>query len=246
MTKIKLLSKLKINLSSKYNLVEEGEEIILLDVLQKSDLEIIRFQNRNIPIIAFINDAEFILDSEVDDYLIYPFNEKELEIRIQVVINKFNNKTPSDLNLVDLDDLTGLYNKHYFYSCCKKAINSRAHFSVAMIDIDNFKEINDTQGHLKGDEFLKRAAKIFKHSILNSDILARFGGDEFILMLPETSIEGALVVGERICRAIEKEFHVSIGVASVVPEDSLEDLINKADKALYRAKKQGGNKVLAI
>lgn len=246
MTKIKLLSKLKINLSSKYNLVEEGEEIILLDVFQKSDLEILRSQNRNVPIIAFIKDSELILDSGVDDYIIYPFNEKELEIRIQVAINRFNKKVSGDINLVDLDTLTGLYNKHYFYSCCQRAINSGSHFSIAMIDIDNFKEINDLQGHLKGDESLKKAAGIFKHSIRNIDILARFGGDEFILMLPETSIEGALVVGERICRAIEKECHVSIGVASIAPEDSLEDLINKADKVLYIAKKQGGNKVVRI
>lgn len=246
MTKIKLLSKLKINLSSKYNLVEEGEEIILLDVLQKSDLEILRSQNRNVPVIAFVKDAEFILDSRVDDYIIYPFDEKELEIRTQVAVNKFNKKALSNTNLADLDTLTGLYNKHYFYSCCQKFIDLKRNFFIAMIDIDNFKEINDLQGHLKGDESLNRAAKIFKNSIRNSDILARFGGDEFILMLPDTSIEGALVVGERICKSMEKECYVSIGMASFKIEDSLEDLINKADKALYMAKEQGGNKVVRI
>lgn len=241
MTRVKLLSNLEINFLSKYDLVEEGEEIILLDVFQKSDLEILNLQNRNIPVIAFVKGAEFILDSKIDDYIIYPFSEKELEIRIQVAINKFNNKAPSNINF---DTLTGLYNKYYFYSCCQKAINLGTHFSIAMIDLDNFKKINDLQGHLKGDESLKRAAKIFKYSIRNSDILARFGGDEFILMLPETSTEGALSVGERICKAIEKECKVSIGVASITPEDSLEGLINKADKALYAAKEQGGNKVV--
>ncbi len=241
MTRIKLLSKLEIDLSSKYSLVKEGEEIILLDLFQGSDLEILNSQNRNVPVIAFIKDAELILKSRVDDYLIYPFNKGELEIRIQVAINKFNNKNSSDINI---DTLTGLYNKDYFYTCCQEAIKSRAHFSIAMIDIDNFKKINDSQGHLKGDEYLKKVAEIFKHSIRNNDVLARFGGDEFIIMLHDSSIEGSLIVGDRICKSIEKECKVSVGVASIAPDDSLEDLINKADKALYMAKKQGGNKVV--
>lgn len=243
MTRIKLLSKLKINLSSKYNIVEEGEEIILLDLLQERDLEILNSQNRNVPVIAFIRDAELVLESRVDDYLIYPFNKGELEIRIQVAINKFSNKISSEINI---DTLTGLYNKDYFYTCCQEALKSRENFSIAMIDVDNFKKINDLQGHLKGDEYLKKAAEIFKNSIRNNDVLARFGGDEFIIMIPKTPIEGAIVVGDRICKSIEKECKVSVGVASIAPDDSLEDLINKADKALYMAKKQGGNKVVKL
>ena len=235
MIKVRVLSKLSFNLPPQFQKVEKDEDIILIDVLEKNNF------NMNVPTIIIAETSEFIAESGADDYLIWPFSEKELAIRIQVCLAKHRAK-PSNINSTNIDGLTGLYNKNYFYSCYKKHLT--APLSILMIDLDNFKNINDTHGHLNGDLALKEAAEIFKHSIRNSDILARFGGDEFILMLPETNLEGAYIVGERIRKAMEKKYPVSIGVAALELNNSLEELINNADKALYRAKKQGKNMVM--
>ena len=237
MIRIRILSKLSFALPAKCTQVEQDEDIILLDVLEKNNLKILS----HVPIILIAKDAEFIAEIKADDYIIWPFSEKELAIRIEVCLRN-NSKKILDADLINLDALTGLYNKNYLYSRYNDCIAQP--MSLLMIDLDNFKNINDVYGHLAGDSLLKEAAEIFKHSIRNSDILARFGGDEFILILQDTNLDGALIVGERIRKAIEKKCPVSIGVASLEPNNSLEELINKADKALYRAKKQGKNMVM--
>ncbi len=237
MIKVRILSKLSFTLPAQFTQVEQDEDIILLDVLEKNNLKI----SSHAPIILIAKDAEFIAETKADDYIIWPFSQKELEIRIKVCLAKHSKKL-LDADLINLDALTGLYNKNYLYSHYNDYITHP--MSLLMIDLDDFKNINDSYGHLAGDSLLKEAARIFKHSVRNSDILARFGGDEFILILQDTNLEGALVVGERIRKAIEKECTISIGVAALETTDLLEELINKADKALYRAKKQGKNMVM--
>jgi two-component system cell cycle response regulator len=131
--------------------------------------------------------------------------------------------------------------------------------TLLMIDIDHFKRINDTYGHLVGDEVLREVAKTLQREARTVDIVARYGGEEFCVILPETTAEGALAFGERVRARIasqpavsDKDFRglhisVSVGVATIPNErvSSPEDLIALADEALYRAKEQGRNRVCA-
>ncbi len=129
--------------------------------------------------------------------------------------------------------------------------------SVLMIDLDNFKNVNDTYGHLVGDEVLRELAKILQREARSVDMVARYGGEEFVMVLPETPLDGAVALAERIRQRVEEaqlvtgdqytwlRLGVSIGVASVpdVPASLPNDLIAAADRALYRAKAEGRNRV---
>jgi len=118
-----------------------------------------------------------------------------------------------------------------------------------MIDIDNFKAFNDTYGHQAGDSIIREISKIFKDVSRKIDIVARYGGEEFGIILPMTKKEEALVLAERIRKAVEtsprlKNITISIGVASYPADGNVkEDLISKTDKALYEAKRSGKNRI---
>jgi diguanylate cyclase (GGDEF)-like protein len=154
------------------------------------------------------------------------------------------------------DGLTGLFNASYFREALRREVErARRHgfkISLVLFDLDDFKGINDTKGHLAGDKVLVRAAAVLRESAREIDVAARWGGEEFALILPETARTGAYVVAERVRARVESHFRrgrgprvtVSGGVASW-PEDGagMEDLIRKADQAMYRAKALGKNRV---
>lgn len=155
------------------------------------------------------------------------------------------------------DTLTGLYNSRYFRESLttefERANRYETNLSLLMIDIDHFKSINDTYGHQTGDKVLSDVAKIFSRCTRKSDIICRYGGEEFTIIVPETDEEGARVTGEKIRLMIEgKEFitsnaqlrvTVSIGVATNENIKTEEDLLKAADEAMYRAKNSGRNQV---
>lgn len=153
------------------------------------------------------------------------------------------------------DCLTGAFNRSYFEERAILEINraerNKESLSLIMIDLDFFKNINDTYGHPIGDKVLKQASKIMGENIRNTDLLARIGGEEFIILLPETAIVEAANVGEKIRKAIEDSVQpydgkltVSIGVAEWSKGEKLDDLYKKVDKALYQAKDNGRNQVI--
>ena len=124
--------------------------------------------------------------------------------------------------------------------------------SLIFIDLDRFKQVNDTHGHLEGDKVLKRVAELFKNSIRATDMLARYGGDEFAVLLPDTGEERAVIIAEKLRTVLVNDSEISgfgvtasIGVCSsgVSTATDSEDFIGHADKALYLAKRTGGNRV---
>ncbi|MDP2936193.1 MAG: diguanylate cyclase [Dehalococcoidia bacterium] len=157
------------------------------------------------------------------------------------------------------DGLTGLYNHRHFHELldmeAKRARRYKHCLSLVMSDIDHFKSVNDTFGHLMGDTVLKSVAKILTKAARETDHVARYGGEEFAIILPETSNSEAAVIAERIRRAVEDKeivanstsirFTISMGAAStqVGQEGVVQDLVQKADKALYQAKHMGRNRV---
>ncbi len=159
------------------------------------------------------------------------------------------------------DDLTHLYNSRYLdlvlHKETKRASRSGRPLSLLFIDLDGFKSINDTHGHLFGSRALVEAAAVIRGSARETDVVARFGGDEFALVLPDTGGEGAFAVGERIRERMAAHVFLvddglnihltgSVGVATL-PDvaNSAEELLQAADKAMYQVKDRGKNGILA-
>jgi diguanylate cyclase (GGDEF)-like protein len=153
------------------------------------------------------------------------------------------------------DGLTGLYNHRYFQEqlCIELSRAQRydLNFSIVIVDVDNFKDINDTYGHIAGDEILRRLAAYIKKTTRESDIVARYGGDEFVMLLPETPKDGAAALCNRIRAALAQNIiggnipvKISMGI-SAYPDDGVynQDIVEKADSALYRAKEEGRDRI---
>lgn len=160
-----------------------------------------------------------------------------------------------------MDGLTGTYLRRYFLERLKEELSRAKQYNMdiafIMVDLDHFKKCNDSFGHLVGDVVLKEVAGILKQKVREIDLVGRFGGEEFCILLPEANKADAYVVAERIRKAVEGytikaydetlSITISMGISSF-PEDSpgLEDLIENADTALYEAKRQGRNKVCLV
>ena len=155
------------------------------------------------------------------------------------------------------DKLTGLLNRNRFDELYSKEIKKskryRNELSIILLDIDNFKSINDTYGHQIGDEVLKEISKLILTNVREADVCVRWGGEEFLILLPHTNLDGAIVVAEKIRTTISsipisKENLIvtsSFGVSQMEDEDDENTLITKSDKYLYEAKNNGKNKVVA-
>jgi PAS domain S-box/diguanylate cyclase (GGDEF) domain len=154
------------------------------------------------------------------------------------------------------DSLTGLLNRRQFYALTEGQAAShlplKSDYCLLLVDTDNFKAINDNHGHLKGDEVLVQLARILEACSRKGDMIFRWGGEEFVLLLPRTALDVAIGVAEAIRDNVIKTnepdlpcFTVSIGVARHQAEETIDDLFRRVDKALYQAKNDGRNRVLA-
>jgi len=152
------------------------------------------------------------------------------------------------------DSLTFLYNRKYLHEVLKKEIeradNEQDCVTLFMLDIDFFKNFNDTYGHLEGDKILMKIAQLLTSSVRKTDVVARYGGEEFSVVLPGTSLQKGIAIAERLRKRVETRLKnlkitISIGVATRTPEDKInyEQLIARADKCLYQAKRAGRNTV---
>jgi len=163
------------------------------------------------------------------------------------------------------DSLTGLYNLRYFFTIAEKefrrALRHRRPVAVIMLDIDNFKSINDRHGHAVGDTVLREFARVLGRSLRGADVLARYGGEEFIVLLPETGCDPAVAVAEKLKKGVEGCFiglesgclniTASFGVSCfeifagnrLPASDIMEQVVKRADQALYQSKNTGKNRV---
>ncbi len=174
---------------------------------------------------------------------------------IVFVVSALKRSVERERLLSSTDPLTGAANRRYFYDQADLEIHRlqryRHPFSIAYIDIDNFKEINDTFGHLAGDAVLRRIVEIIKAGIRKTDIIARFGGDEFALLLPQTQGSDALTVVEKIQKAIwnnvkSKGVHVTLSIGLVtylVPPADVDEMMRVTDSLMYVAKTGGKNTI---
>lgn len=197
-----------------------------------------------------------------DDFILKPLDIKLFMLRVvsclkQFKINKENeNKSKILFEMATKDALTGAYNRNYFTDAFdKKASESRRTgnpFSIILLDVDHFKSINDQYGHLKGDYVLKEIASILKENLRESDVVCRWGGEEFIVLCLNTDLEKANIVSEKLRRAIETQkfkgvyrITVSVGVTQWLEDDKRDTVLKRVDNSLYLAKLTGRNKVVS-
>lgn len=200
------------------------------------------------------------LRNGADDFIISPYNEDELLVRASNLIKNhrlvldFKQQQQQLAKLALTDHLTGLYNRHSLYDLAPKyiqnALRHKSPLSLLMIDLDHFKKINDTYGHSTGDSVLKNVAKIMQDACRTEDIVARFGGEEFVMLLTNCETDSAIHKAEKLRASIEASkpegltVTSSIGIATLSPNDTFDLLFNNADKAVYEAKATGRNKVV--
>lgn len=158
---------------------------------------------------------------------------------------------------VSVDALTGVHNRRWMNEAFPRAINrclrNSSPIAVLLVDIDHFKRVNDTHGHLAGDAALRAIAATLARNLRPHDMMARYGGEEFAILLPDTDLNIAKLVAERLRNSAEQTLiqhdalvfrvTISVGIAPSRQEEALETLIAEADQALYRAKQQGRNRV---
>lgn len=195
----------------------------------------------------------------------YEINElvKEFNVMAQKLGDRTEEMKLMNKRLIGLsvtDDLTQVFNYRYFYARLNEEVHrsmrSRALFSLVLMDIDDFKKYNDTYGHRQGDTILARLAGLLKATLRSTDILARYGGEEFAAILPSTEKDNAVLMAERLRKAVEEaelmsmdgaplgRITVSVGVAAfLVDAKDGEELVKKADAACYVAKEKGKNRV---
>jgi diguanylate cyclase (GGDEF)-like protein len=193
--------------------------------------------------------------------------EKKVEEKLHALDPRFKRKIESLFDSINEsismlyevaihDEKTGLSNNKFFENILdmeiEKAKRGYGNLSLIMIDIDFFKKINDKYGHIKADELLKTLANVLKKQVRRSDIAARFGGEEFAILLPETSLRQAIRFASRLGKAIHtnstlKRHHLTVsgGVTQYKKGDSKRRFKDRADKALYHAKKTGRDKFFA-
>ncbi len=218
----------------------------------KNDLSIIALSSNDDDEVTAL-----FLKHGANDYIKKPFSKEEFSCRINNAIEALEN-IHIITNHANRDFLTGLYNRRYFFkdmeSYFAQATQNSESFAIAMIDIDNFKKINDTYGHDLGDKAIVNLSEILRSNIGQNDIVSRFGGDEFCVVLKNISPSSATEVFERLRQQVQNSvtlsdkgedvyFTISIGVA-LNHEDTLEDTVNQADLMLYNAKQNGRNQVV--
>lgn len=241
-------------------------DLILLDVQmpEMNGYDVLKLLKENsvtaqIPIIFVtgkdtVEDEEYGLELGAMDYITKPIRPSIVRARVKthIILKQQHDQL---LGMATHDQLTGLYNRHYLSEALSQKVSeAKRHskkLSVIIIDIDHFKKVNDTFGHLTGDMVLKAVSNIIDESARKEDVAARFGGEEFILVLDNCTAQDGLAKAESLRSNIEAlnpeniNVTASFGVAKLEDDTQrYEDLLKNADTALYIAKEEGRNRVV--
>jgi two-component system, cell cycle response regulator len=262
------------------HLLDEGVELVILS-LSLPDGDALRLvsqwraheSHRELPVLLMADDGELPrlakgLDLGANDYLIRPVDRNELLARVRIQIRRkrlqerLRDNYRRSLSLALTDELTGLYNRRYVFAHLQELLAripaNGSETAVLLFDIDHFKQVNDNHGHPAGDQVLRELAGRALRYVRSVDLIGRLGGEEFIVVMPETSLGGAVVVADRLRDAIAREVFmlrpsgeclpitVSIGIAAAARGEDLERVLKRADDALYAAKHAGRNRVVAF
>ncbi|HEX3432385.1 MAG TPA: PleD family two-component system response regulator [Rhizomicrobium sp.] len=228
---------------------------------------------RNVPIVVLVGEGDKrklnqALEMGVNDYLSRPVDKNELVARVRTQLRKkrYADKLKQNMHIsVEMavtDQLTGLHNRHYMARHLETQLSGLAvsgkTLAFLILDVDHFKRVNDSYGHDVGDEILREFARRISGNIRGQDLACRFGGEEFVVIMPDTDTAMAYPVAERLRASVEctpfpisrapggLSITVSIGIAgSEGPQDTPDALLRRADQALYRAKHSGRNRVVA-
>lgn len=239
-------------------------DVILLDLIlgQANGFDVLRkLKQTYVDPIILIVTGHGTVDMAVEamkqgavDFIMKPVTPSVLDIRIRKALDERRTQ-----RLAITDGLTGLYNRRYFEERLEEETRRAKRYSrpvsIIMIDIDFFKQYNDTLGHLKGDEVLVQMGQILQRYSRETDITARYGGEEFVMILPETDGQNAGRLAERVRESVEqttfegetvlpfKCLTISLGVSSLRENETGREMLERADKALYKAKQAGKNQV---
>ena len=229
-------------------------------------------RTRHLPVLIIVepsDDARLLrgLDMGVNDYVLRPIERHELMARVRTQVKRKRHadllkaRLEESVEMAITDGLTGLHNRRYMEGHLKtlvaQSIRSGRSLSLLVADIDFFKSVNDTYGHDAGDNVLREFAQRFRRNTRGIDLACRLGGEEFVIIMPDTDLARAIQVGERLRATIAAEpFQVtpgrdlvvtaSVGISTLeYQEDTPEALFKRADNALYSAKREGRNRVVA-
>jgi two-component system, cell cycle response regulator len=230
-------------------------------------------EGRNVPILVIVSEGDRrkltqALEMGVNDYLTRPVDKNELIARVRTQLRKkryadrLRHNVQLSLEMAITDQLTGLHNRRYMSrhldTLIENAKKSEKPIAFLIMDIDHFKSVNDHYGHDVGDEVLREFAVRVSANIRGIDLACRYGGEEFVVVMPDTDMQLAFTVAERLRGSVEKSpfsiscppqklpITVSIGIAgSQGSKDTAQALLHRADQALYRAKREGRNRVVS-
>ena len=227
-------------------------------------------ETRHLPLLLLLEDMDLPrlakgLDLGVTDYLVKPLDRGELLARVRTQVrrrryhDRLRERIQTSMSMAFTDSLTGLYNRRYLMTHLDRKLMGIAEtgkpVSVMLFDVDHFKAVNDTHGHGVGDDVLVKLAEVASDNLRSVDLVARLGGEEFVVVMPESNAATAIQVAERLCAQVAEStidlpdgtplsVTISIGVAtSDTAEEMADDLIERADGALYTAKNAGRNRV---
>jgi two-component system cell cycle response regulator len=227
-------------------------------------------KTRNTPLLILIEDDDTDLlvkglDMGINDYLMTPIDSNEVVARVNIQVRRkryqdaLKDNQQRSISMSVTDSLTGLYNRRYFDTYMERilmnSLEAHKDLAVAIVDIDYFKKVNDGYGHLSGDDILRQVSELIVSNIRPTDLAVRYGGEEFVIVMPDTNINNAADVAERLRKRVSEttfkipagdgtlECSISVGVTSLVADDSIAVLIERADKALYHVKQTGRNRV---
>ncbi|HYD32581.1 MAG TPA: PleD family two-component system response regulator [Azospirillaceae bacterium] len=229
-------------------------------------------RTRQVPILLVVDDGDLNrvakgLELGANDYVIKPLDRNELlaRVRTQIRRKRYQDRLRANyersLSMALTDSLTGVFNRRYVNAhlprLIERAIDSGKPLAVMMLDIDHFKAVNDTYGHNVGDEVLREVCTRISRNLRNFDLVARLGGEEFVVIMPDTEAESAVSVADRLrCLIGEEPFQVSAPVGHITVTisigvsiggyvgDTAEGLVKHADEALYEAKRSGRDRVV--